>query len=150
MTTTALDRDEATIRELIADLAAARQDRDTDRIVARYAPDLVAFTLAPPLQADGAEARDTDALRSWLQGFDGPIEYEVRDLSVTAGADVAYCHSLNRLTATPQGRPDPFTLWFRATVCLRKTDGEWLVSHLHNSTPFYMDGSLRAAVDLQP
>jgi ketosteroid isomerase-like protein len=32
----------------------------------------------------------------------------------------------------------------------RKREGEWLVTHEHVSVPFYMDGSLRAAVDLKP
>ena len=41
-------------------------------------------------------------------------------------------------------------LWFRATLALRRTDGIWKVVHEHNSTPFYMDGSDRAALDLQP
>jgi len=43
-----------------------------------------------------------------------------------------------------------FDLWFRATDGLRKVDGRWQVTHEHNSTPFYMDGSLKAAVDLEP
>ena len=89
-------------------------------------------------------------MRAWFAGFDGPIEYEIRDVSVTAGEDVAFCHSLNRLSTTPRGMPQKFNLWFRATLCLRKVEGKWLISHEHNSTPFYMDGSLRAAVDLQP
>ena len=86
----------------------------------------------------------------WFAGFDGPIDYEISDLTVTAGSDIAVCHSLNRLSATPHGGPDRFELWFRATVGLRKINGSWLVFHEHNSTPFYMDGSLRAAVDLAP
>jgi ketosteroid isomerase-like protein len=80
----------------------------------------------------------------------GPLDYEIRDLTVTAGEDVAFCHSLNRLSATPQGAPEKFDLWFRATVCLRKMDCTWRIIHEHTSTPFYMDGSFKAAVDLRP
>ena len=69
---------------------------------------------------------------------------------MTAGEDVAFCHSLNRLTATPRGATDSFDLWMRSTVCLRKVDGAWWIAHEHSSTPFYMDGSFRAAVDLVP
>lgn len=39
-------------------------------------------------------------------------------------------------------------LWVRVTAGLRKIKGRWIVVHEHVSTPFYMDGSLRAAVDL--
>jgi ketosteroid isomerase-like protein len=38
----------------------------------------------------------------------------------------------------------------RATVCYRRIDGKWMVTHEHLSVPFYMDGSFRAAVDLKP
>jgi ketosteroid isomerase-like protein len=41
-------------------------------------------------------------------------------------------------------------MWFRVTLGLRRIDGKWLVTHEHSSVPFYMDGSLRAAVDLNP
>jgi ribonuclease PH len=39
-------------------------------------------------------------------------------------------------------------LWFRTTVVLKKASGRWQIVHEHASVPFYMDGSLRAAVDL--
>lgn len=31
-----------------------------------------------------------------------------------------------------------------------KSDGAWRIAHRHESVPFYMDGSNRAAVDLTP
>jgi ketosteroid isomerase-like protein len=142
--------DENQIRQMMADRAAAMRAGDADAVVAQYAPEIVSFDLAPPLQHVGAEVRDAAGLRAWFAGFQGPVDYEITQLAVTAGADVAYCHSLNRLTATPQGMPQPFTLWFRGTVCLRKRGGDWRITHQHNSTPFYMDGTFRAALDLQP
>ncbi len=41
-------------------------------------------------------------------------------------------------------------VWVRATVCFRKIERAWKVVHEHSSAPFYMDGSLKAAVDLEP
>ena len=41
-------------------------------------------------------------------------------------------------------------LWYRITAVLRQTPGGWKISHQHHSTPFYMDGSDRAALDLRP
>lgn len=150
MIDTALSEDVKQIRQMLADRVTAMQSRDADYVVSRYAPNAVTFDLAPPLQNAGAKLHDVDALRSWFAGFDGPIDYEIRDLDVVVGGDLAYCHSLNRLAATPRGTSHRFTLWFRATVCLRKVDGTWQITHEHTSTPFYMDGSLRAAVDLTP
>lgn len=45
---------------------------------------------------------------------------------------------------------DEAGLWLRTTVCCRRTGGRWHVAHQHESAPFHMDGSLRAAVDLAP
>ena len=36
------------------------------------------------------------------------------------------------------------------TVVFRKEGGAWKVMQVHSSVPFYMDGSLTAAVDLEP
>jgi ketosteroid isomerase-like protein len=143
-------QDEAQIRQLMAERETAMRARDAERIVSRYAPEVVKFDLAPPLQHTGPEACDVNRLRGWFSGFDGPIEYEIRDLTMAVGEDVAFCHSLNRLSSTPHGAATRFNLWFRATVCLRKVGGTWRITHEHNSTPFYMDGSFRAALDLQP
>ena len=69
---------------------------------------------------------------------------------VTIGGDVAFCHCLKKMSATPACSTEPFALWYRSTAGLRRIDGEWLVVHEHTSTPFHMDGSFRAAVDLTP
>ncbi len=143
-------QDEAEIRQLMAGQETAMRKGDVQWLVGRYAPDVVTYTLAPPLGQSGPQARDADALRAWFGTFDGPVDYEIRDLEVTNNEDIAYCHSLNRLSATPAGTTVHFDLWFRSTVCLRKIDGNWLVTHEHTSTPFYMDGSFRAALDLTP
>ena len=150
MNGTQRSQDEAQIRQLMAEQETAMRAKDAERLVCAYATDIVKFSLAPPLQSTGPKARDLNGLRSWFSGFDGPIDYEIRDLAVTAGGDVAFCHSLNRLSAKPHGAPQGFDLWFRATVGLRKIDGTWRITHEHDSTPFYMDGSFRAALDLQP
>jgi ketosteroid isomerase-like protein len=142
--------DETQIRRLMAERETAMRARDAVRVVARYAPEIVQFSLAPPLQHTGPEVLDPDGVRRWFSGFEGPIEYEIRDLTVACGGDVAFCHSLNRLSAKPNGQPEKFDLWFRATVGLRKIDGKWRVVHEHDSTPFYMDGSFGAATDLKP
>ncbi|MGQ0837756.1 YybH family protein [Actinokineospora sp.] len=143
-------QDEAQIREVIADQATALWARDAVRLVAHYAPDVVQYDLAPPLRHLGPDVRDAAARQSWMDGFAGPIGLTIRDLEVTVGGDIAYCHSLNKLAATPHEAPEGFEMWFRATVCLRKVDGTWWITHEHTSTPFYMDGSFLTATDLQP
>jgi len=142
MTTTSTPAAEEQIRSVVADRAAALRGRDAERFVAYYAPQIVKFDLPPPLVYTGAAARDAQALRAWFASHPGgPIDYQIRDLTVAVGGDVAFCHSLNQLGGV---------LWFRSTLGLRKLDGEWLITHEHNSTTFYMDGSDKAALDLQP
>jgi len=126
------------------------RERDAELLAGHFGPDAVRFDLAPPLQTSGPELQDPAGLRAWFAGLEGGIDYEITDLNVTAGEDVAYCHSLNRLGETSDGTPDLWVMWFRATICLRKVDGTWQITHEHTSTPFYMDGSFRAATDLEP
>ena len=141
-TTSAAAAGEEQIRAVIADRAAAMRERDAERFVTHYAPQVVKFDLPPPLQLTGPQARDAEALRAWFASHPGgPVGYEIRGLSITVGGDVAFCHSLNQLGGA---------LWFRSTIGLRNTGGEWKITHEHNSTPFYMDGSDKAALDLQP
>ncbi|MDT7729138.1 MAG: hypothetical protein QOI21_5714 [Actinomycetota bacterium] len=143
-------QDEAQIRELITGQVTAMAKADAEWLVGRYAPEIVRYDLAPPLRHTGTGVLDPGGLKNWFATFDGPVHTEIRDLSITAGDDVAFCHSLNSMSATPQGAPGGFTMWFRATVCLRKIDREWKITHEHTSTPFYMDGSFKAATDLKP
>ena len=70
------------------DLTQAVRDRDVERSLARYAPDVLAFDLVEPLRHEGSDSLRS-RLRDWFSSFDGPIGYELSDLDVTAGDDVA-------------------------------------------------------------
>jgi uncharacterized protein (TIGR02246 family) len=139
---------QAQIYALIDAWAQAIRARDVNGVMSHYAADIVTFDLAPPLQYVGAEALRKN-LQAWFATFRGPVGYEMRDLSITASDDVAFCHSRNRICGT-RTNGEETDVWVRATVCSRKIDGKWLVTHEHASVPFYMDGSYRAAVDLKP
>lgn len=140
---------EASIRDVLADRSMV--PADAERLFAAYADDAVRFTLAPPLQQrPGTEYGTAAGIQRWLETFDGPVRIEHRDLTVHAAGDVAFAHALSSMTATPAGSGEPFTLWFRSTYGLRRVDGTWRIAHEHQSTPFHMDGSFAAAVDLTP
>jgi ketosteroid isomerase-like protein len=139
--------DEARIRECIESWTRAVRDRDVDGVMSHYTSDIVAFDLAPPLQHRAAEYRR--GFEEWFRTWRGPVNIVVRDLKITVGGDVAFSQSLNHLTGARTSGADT-DVWMRATVCFRKVGGRWLAAHEHISVPFYMDGSERAAVDLQP
>lgn len=137
---------EAEIREVLADFERGMRECDAAGVTAHYAPGVVKYTLAPPLAHGADEVLDPANLQAWFDGHGGDLDYAITELEVTAGDEVAFARSINRMGSTHSG----FTLWFRASYGLRKVDGAWLIAHEHTSTPFYMDGSLRAAVDLTP
>ncbi len=142
-------RAEHEVRAVLDDWAQARRTKDPDRVLAHFAQDEVQFVMAPPLQFSGANAWGKDALKAWFATFEGPIGFEIAQLRVIAGDDVAFCHFLSRLSAIAVSG-GPFAVWNRVTLGLRRASGRWLIAHVHESVPFYMDGSFRAAVDLTP
>lgn len=147
MITTTQEQDRLEIAALLQRRTDALAARDAGASVTMFAGDAARYTLAPPLVHTGADAAQ---VAEWMATFDGPIGRELQDPQMVIGDDVAFVHGLGTLTATPAGVPDAFRLWFRLTLGLRRVDGSWVVVHEHESVPFHMDGSFRAAIDLQP
>src|SRR3981081_2984616 len=105
MTSSAQSQDEDRIRRVMAERVTAMHDRDADRFVSRYAPEIVKFDL--DLQHTAPEATDSEGLRAWFTSKgDGPIGYEIHELSVTAGDNVALCHKLHQM-----GSDGRFHVW---------------------------------------
>lgn len=136
--------DRAEIEVLFQQLARAHADHDADAIVDAYAPDAVIFDLAPPL---GRVGMSRDSVADWLAGWDGPIQIDARDVNLNVDGDLAFVSALNRMRGSQGGEVQD--MWYRTTLCLRRTSGRWRIVHDHSSVPFYMDGSYRAAVDLK-
>lgn len=127
-------------------LARAHHDKDADAIIACYAADARICSLAPPLASRGLRR---DEVATWLATWDGPITLDAVDVELVVDGDIAWTAALNRMRGTKTDG-ESVDLWFRTTLCFQRRAGSWLIVHDHSSTPFYMDGSLRAAVDLVP
>jgi ketosteroid isomerase-like protein len=140
-------RDEVEIRAVIETVHKAHHDKDAAAIVAPYAQDAVVCDLAPPLSHRGMNLQTKQA---WLDTWEGSIDRESGDFKITVSGDFAFCHGFSRLGGTPKAAGRPISFWMRATVCLHQEAGSWRIVHEHTSLPFYMDGSLRPAFDLQP
>ena len=141
-------KDVAAVHAVVSERVAAIEAGNVSRANATLALDLVAFEMVPPLALTGAEARDDAATEAWLRSWDGPVSIELRDLAVVADGEVAFAHSLQRLSGVRGGRS--VSIWLRSTLGLRKVAGEWKIAHAHTSVPFHADGSFRAALDLTP
>src|SRR5207253_2497999 len=107
--------DEAQIRNILSNWAGAVRVRDSEGLLANVAPGILLFDLINPLQSRGSDALKKRA-EEWLSSFQGAIDYETRDLSITMGDDVAFCHSLNRVRGTIRDGKI-IDMWWRATVC---------------------------------
>lgn len=141
---------EVEIRSLLEDWADAIRAKDVSRAVAYYAKGNVQFIFfAARLQFSGENELGEEVVQKWFSQFEGPVGYELRDLKVFAGAGIAFCHFLNRLTATPKDGAG-IDLWLRVTLGFQKIGGLWKIVHAHESVPIKMDDDFKGAVDLKP
>jgi ketosteroid isomerase-like protein len=139
--------DEAKIRHCIDKLVDGLQGKDLDSLRRLYATDIVSFDVEPPLQHVGIEAK----LKNWEPVFTSfeTVTYEVRDLTLTVGDDVAFGHAFGRLGGTLKDGTAVGGMWVRVTYCLRKIDGAWLITHDQVSVPLDIQSG-KGVVDLQP
>jgi ketosteroid isomerase-like protein len=112
--------DEAAILALVSSLHQAHHDKSAAAIAAPFAPHAVIYDLEP------------------------------RNFELTIDGDHAFGHGYLRLSGQKKGADHPISFWMRATMCFERINGTWRIVHEHTSVPFYMDGSLRPAFDLQP
>ena len=138
---------EAQIRRIIEDRVAAVDEKNIDKLLADHAPDVLSFDVLNPLQNKGVDAIRERAGK-WLSGYKTKIGYEVRDLNITAGDEVAFCHYLYRVSGTLNDGNE-VNMWVRATVCLSKTGDKWVIEHEHQSVPFDVETG-KASLDLKP
>lgn len=135
------------IHTLMEGRAKAVRAREIGRITSDYAPEVLIFDVVDPLQTIGSDAVSIRS-EEWLSSFHGPIGFEMRELTISASATVAFCHSLNRVHGTKSGGGE-LDMWWRATLGFRKIEGEWKITHEHNSVPFNAETG-KASLGLKP
>jgi ketosteroid isomerase-like protein len=125
--------EEAAVRTVIEDWAAAVRRRDITGILRHHSVDIVMFDVPPPFESRGTDAyrKTWDLFFSWSSD---PIPFDIVDMSVTAGSDVAFAFAAMRC-ATPGADGKHEGLDFRLTVGLRKIGGQWTIIHEHHSVP---------------
>ena len=125
--------DAAEIRALITSWAAAVRRKDLPAVLRNHAPDMVMFDVPPPIQFTGIEAykHTWDVFFAWSHD---PVKFDIAEMNVTAGVDVAFATALMRCSGREASGED-IELDFRLTVGLRKIDGQWVVTHEHHSIP---------------
>jgi ketosteroid isomerase-like protein len=138
---------ELTVRDRLDALIAALRTKDLEALRQIYATDVVSFDVEPPLQHVGLDAK----LNNWVRAFSlfEELDYEVRDLTLAAGDDVAFGHGFGRISGTLNNGTATNGMWVRVTFCFQKVDGQWLITHDQASVPLdFATG--KGMTDLEP
>ena len=127
------------IRQVLEQWADATRKGRRSEVLAGHLPEVLIYDVLPPMKHEGAEAyrRSWD---EWQPDTQGEGQFELQDVGVTAGTDVAFAHCFIKCGgALPDGRT--FEDLVRATFCLRKSSGSWKVAHQHISKPYQIAGA---------
>ena len=139
--------DKAQIRTIIEGRVKAVSEKNSDALLLNHAADILSFDVINPLQHHGVDAVRERA-EEWFASYQSSIGYEIRDLNITTSETVTFCHLLYKVSGTLNDG-GKINMWVRATVCLRKIDGKWMVTHEHQSVPFDVETG-KASLDIKP
>ena len=126
------NKDAAEIQKLIEAWADAVRRKDMEGILRHHSEDFLMFDVPPPLYSKGIAAYE----KSWPLFFGSspePPRFDIRELHITAGAEVAFASALMRCIVIEHGRASD--LDFRLTIGFRKIAGQWTFVHEHHSIP---------------
>jgi ketosteroid isomerase-like protein len=141
------ETDEAQIRRQLDKIIDRLRDRDLEGLKELYTTDVVSFDVEPPLQHVGIEAKAQNWANVFV--FFESVTYEVRDLTVVVGDDVAFGHAFARLSGTLKNGSATSGMWVRVTYGLRKIGGAWLIAHDQVSVPLDITSG-KGVIDIEP
>jgi uncharacterized protein (TIGR02246 family) len=125
--------DEQAVRKVVEDWVSAVRNRDLAAVLCNHSSDIVMFDVPPPFQSRGIDAYK----KTWDQFFGwahDPAIFEVNDMKITAGSDVAFVSAAMRCAGSEPGG-ESVAYDFRLTIGLRKMGDQWTISHEHHSVP---------------
>ena len=126
--------DEQAIRDVFTGWVEAIQTQNLEAVVADHDRDIVMFDVPPPY--NGVRGMD-EYRKTWppfFEWIDQGAQFQLLELDVVAGADVAFAYALLRCGTQDMFDENPDNR-LRVTVGLRKVDGCWVVAHEHHSFP---------------
>lgn len=104
-----------------------------DNILENHAESVVIYDVLPPMKYEGTKAY-RDSWDEWQPETKGDSLFDLHELKVVVGENVAFAYGFIHCGGTlPDGKT--FEDWVRATFCLEKRMGRWLVTHQHISMP---------------
>lgn len=138
---------EKQIRNILENRVDAVKNKNVEKATAAYSEDVISYDVVGQLKFTGIKALQK-RLREWLSSLDEIIEYEIKDVKITASPGTAFCSSLNHINAkTTDGRV--LDMYWRETTCYLNANGKVRVTHSHSSVPFDANSG-QASIELKP
>ncbi|MCG6498111.1 nuclear transport factor 2 family protein [Kitasatospora sp. A2-31] len=126
----AAEREVRAIHDRWAEQTAAK---DLDGLMAHVAEDVVSYEHAGPLGYRGIE-EVREICRNGLAASPGPVAWDIPDLTVRVGGDLAVAWGLDHIRSTGADGTTAET-WSRGTRVFERRDGGWAMVHQHLSFP---------------
>lgn len=140
-------RSEDQVRDLLQSWVRAVRAKDVEAITSHYVSDIVAFDAVARLRLKGIDAY-RDHWRACMDLCDGAKTFDIQDLAIETGGDVAFGHYLGRCGGT-DAHGEERSCWMRVSIGCRRTEGRWKIAHEHVSVPFDLETG-QALGDLEP
>lgn len=124
---------EDTIRDLLAQWAAAVRAGNLPAVLAHHSSDFLMFDVAPPFESRGLKEYE-ETWKLFYANQPEPLAFDFKHLEIVAGEDVAFASAHMQCAAIDEkGQRIPFD--FRLTAGLRKVGDRWTIVHEHHSVP---------------
>lgn len=125
--------DKVVIQTLLEQWAHNTKVGAQDKILENHSDSVVIYDVLPPMKYESAESyrRSWD---EWQPKTTGENLFDLHDLRIVTGKDVAFAHAFIHCGGTLLDG-SKFDEWVRATFCLEKQNGNWLITHQHISKP---------------
>jgi len=129
-----MNRDELAIRALLDEWTRSTREGRLDEVLTNHDDNVLIYDVLPPMKYESASAY-RESWDEWHPDTQGEMRFELENLSITAGVDVAFAHGILQCGGTlPDGKTFRDTM--RARFCLRKRGAQWKIFHQHISKPY--------------
>ena len=125
---------ETDIRTLVTRWVDGIRACDLDAVTAAHADDIVMFDVPPPYDGIRGLVAYRESWPSFFEFISGGATFELLELNVAAGEDVAFAYGLLRCGGEKEFAENPANR-LRLTMGLRKVGGQWTIAHEHHSFP---------------
>lgn len=123
---------EADVRRVIGDWHRAIVDGDLGGVLAAHTDDIVMFDVPPPERGARGLAEYEATWPPFFEWLSTGALFEIDELEVVAGDDVAFAWALLRCGSDDEFRERPDRR-LRLTLGLRRLETRWVIEHEHHS-----------------